>query len=142
MDADIFKPLITALPTLIAVILGGLVTYLSASKMKKIEFLQSKKMEDIRENKLLFTSFLKITNEATSSFYLDKSADHTKYLPVIVSELSRIELFSSEEVYIKANALASHITSLILDDSEPKSNLSNLRTEFIKSVKLELEKYA
>jgi len=139
VESEIFKPLLTALPTLLAVIFGGVVTYCSTTKMKMLEFSQARKVEDLKEKKSLYTSFLKITNEATASYYLDKSADNSKYFPLLITDLTRIELFGSKDVFENAKAIVLHITDLLMKASEPDTNLSELTSQFITSVQLELK---
>jgi len=137
-NVELLRPILTALPTLLAVILGGVVTYLSTSKMKRMEFAQARLIEGLKEKRLLYANFLKVTNEVTSSYYLDKNADHSAKLPSLVIELTRIQLLGGNSVYESAREIVSHITDLILKDSEPSTKLHELTQEFIDLAKVDL----
>ena len=134
-----YTPLITASAALLGVLSGGVITFVSNSQIKNKELKHQLNSEYCREKREMYAEFISSINMALIKSLQDKS--HVwEQMNDISGQLAKIELIGDPKVH----AIAKQLMTVILDSykkvPEGKQNdLAELRKQYVKEVKLDLE---
>lgn len=133
-----YTPLITAFSALFGVISGGLITYLSSAKIKKIEISGKMNSDAINERKSIYTDFLCAINESATKTIQNKTIDFD-IIHTLSNHLARIEIFANEDTYEASKKLVDSVLKLNKEATENSESLPDRRKEFVRSVRAELK---
>lgn len=133
-----YTPLITAFSALLGVISGGLITYLSSAKIKKIEISGKMTSDTINERKSIYTDFLCSVNESATKTIQNKKIDFD-VIYILSNHLAKIEILANGDTYEASKKLVDSVLKLDKEATENSERLPERRKEFVRSVRAELK---
>ncbi|NIK08712.1 hypothetical protein FHY11_002222 [Xanthomonas arboricola] len=124
--------------TLLGVVIGGLVNYLSTTRSKDREWRLNLTREKILARQKLYTEFM-VAAQALSLEATRTKLSDTKVFDTLMSIYAQVELVGSEPVVATAKKLCGHVLDAHSIDT-PKSErlLHHEKTDFIKAVRDEI----
>ncbi|MCH1920140.1 hypothetical protein L9G15_11930 [Shewanella sp. A3A] len=117
---------------ILGAIIGGSISYISASKIKSMEIKQTNINSEIEIRREIYSKFLAEANNLALTSTVKKSND-ALFLSNIFRLLAEIQLISNGNVYDNANKIISYILDMNTTIKKHDVEFPNLRSEFIKS---------
>ncbi|WP_421326561.1 hypothetical protein [Aeromonas veronii] len=122
--------------TVLGVIVGGGISYLTSKNIKWIEFRQSSIRYEIENRRRLYVNFL-----AEANVLVLKAIEKKSSVPTFISDILRllaeIELVGSEEVNKKAKEIVDYILDLNTRGEINDNNFPLMRAQLVALVKQE-----
>jgi hypothetical protein len=123
--------------TLSGVIVGGLIGYISNSKIKTKELRHIEIREEVNQKRKLYGDFLAETNRLILKAAKEKSSD-PNILATIASIFAQIEMISNENVIETGKQIFLYVMSKHSISENDRGNIKLLREKFVTEARTEI----